>query len=196
MHSPTRDRCSKQTPGALDLSRLSLGCSSVYKCLSNSWMHPLLLWRSSRLTNKDVLLRGLVQDFLEVVIEVLNCITIIVRSRGVGLYNCVVKWTCPQADDHKPGRQPMTVFTMSLCTRNPTPCSCLSSLPLKYNLWRSSVDVSPVFPSYLADLRCSSGTCSSHMTILPIYLPFARFSRSRCQQWYCSWHVSCNLTEQ
>ena len=42
-------------------------------------------------------------------------------------------------------RQPMTVFTMSLCTRNPTPSSCLSSLPLKYNLWPSSVDVSPKF---------------------------------------------------
>ena len=34
---------------------------------------------------------------------------------------------------------------MSLWTRNPTPCSCLSSLPLKCNLWPSSVDVSPKF---------------------------------------------------
>ena len=31
------------------------------------------------------------------------------------------------------------------------------------------------------DLRCSSGTCSSGMTILPIFLPFASLSRSRCQ---------------
>ena len=29
------------------------------------------------------------------------------------------------------GRHPKAVFTMSLWTRNPTPCSCLSSYPLK-----------------------------------------------------------------
>ena len=39
------------------------------------------------------------------------------------------------------------------------------------------------------DVRWSSGTCSSHMTILPIWLPFARFTCSRCQYLYCSWHV-------
>ena len=43
------------------------------------------------------------------------------------------------------GWQPMTVFTMSLWTRNPMPWLCLSSLPLKYNLWPSSMDVSPKF---------------------------------------------------
>ena len=77
-----------------------------------------------------------------------------------------------------PCRQPMTVFTMSLWTRNPMPWLCLSALPMKYNLWPSSVDVLPKFFCCAAvpcrDLRCSSGTCSSHMTILPIYLPFAR----------------------
>ena len=29
-------------------------------------------------------------------------------------------------------RHPMTLFTITLCTRKPTPCSCLSSFPLKY----------------------------------------------------------------
>ena len=43
------------------------------------------------------------------------------------------------------GRHPMTVFTMSLWTRNPTPCSCLSSFPLKRTLCPSSVVVSPKF---------------------------------------------------
>ena len=32
----------------------------------------------------------------------ISCIIILVRSRGVGLYNCDVKWTSPQADGDKP----------------------------------------------------------------------------------------------
>ena len=43
------------------------------------------------------------------------------------------------------GRHPMTVFMMSLWTRNPTPCSYLSSFPLKKTLCPSSVVVSPKF---------------------------------------------------
>ena len=39
------------------------------------------------------------------------------------------------------GRHPMTVFTMSLWTRNPKPCSCLSSFPPKKTLGPSSVGV-------------------------------------------------------
>ena len=42
-------------------------------------------------------------------------------------------------------RHPMTLFTISLCTRKPTPCSCLSSFPLKYTLWPPSVGISPDF---------------------------------------------------
>ena len=46
------------------------------------------------------------------------------------------------------------------------PWLCLSTLPMKYNLWPSSVDVLPKFFCCAAvpcrDLRCSSGTCSSH----------------------------------
>ena len=43
------------------------------------------------------------------------------------------------------GQHPMTVFTMSLWTRNPTPCSCLSSFSLKKTSCPSSVVVSPKF---------------------------------------------------
>ena len=39
------------------------------------------------------------------------------------------------------GRHPVTLFTVSLCTRKPTPCSCLSSFPL----WPPSVGISPDF---------------------------------------------------
>ena len=45
----------------------------------------------------------------------------------------------------KTGRHPMMAFTVSLRIRNPTPCSCLSSRPLKRSLWPSGVDVSPKF---------------------------------------------------
>ena len=41
------------------------------------------------------------------------------------------------------GRHPMTLFTISLCTRKPTHCSCVSSFPLKYTLWSPSVGISP-----------------------------------------------------
>ena len=42
-------------------------------------------------------------------------------------------------------RHPMTLFTISLCSRKPTPCSCLSSFPLKFTLW--------LFPSHLTQSR-------------------------------------------
>ena len=90
----------------------------------------------------------MVQDFLKMFIEVLNCITIIVRGRGVGLYNCDVNGLALRRMVIRllqSGRQLMTVFTMPLWTRNPTPCSCLSSLPLKYNLRPPWVDILPKF---------------------------------------------------
>ena len=37
------------------------------------------------------------------------------------------------------GRHPMTLFTISWCTRKPTPCSCLSSFPLKYTLFENVI---------------------------------------------------------
>ena len=43
------------------------------------------------------------------------------------------------------GRHPIMAFTVSLWMRNPTQCSCLSSLPLKKSLWPSGIDVSPEF---------------------------------------------------
>ena len=43
------------------------------------------------------------------------------------------------------GRHPMTLFTISLCTWKLTPCSCLSSFPLKYTLWPPPAGISPDF---------------------------------------------------
>ena len=45
----------RETPEALDFSHLSLGYSSIPKCLSSSWMHPLLLWHSNHLTQQGCL---------------------------------------------------------------------------------------------------------------------------------------------
>ena len=42
-------------------------------------------------------------------------------------------------------RYPTTLFTLYLCTRKPTPCSCWSSFQLKYTLWPPSVGISPDF---------------------------------------------------
>ena len=60
-----------------------------------------------------------------------------------------VERTCSQPHCHKSAwnwANPVTRFTISLCTRKPTPCSCISSFPLKYTLWTPSVwDFSRMF---------------------------------------------------
>ena len=51
------------------------------------------------------------------------------------------------------GRHPTTLVTISLCTRKPTPCSCLSSFPLKYTVTPICWDFSRLFPSHLTQSK-------------------------------------------
>ena len=47
----------------------------------------------------------------------------------------------------------MTLFTISLCTRKTTPCSCLSSFPLKYTVTPICWNFSRLFPSHLTQSK-------------------------------------------
>ena len=89
------------------------------------------------------------------------------------------------------GRHPMTVFTMSLLTRNPTPCSCLSSFPLKKKLCPSSVVVvlpkffhlisqSPrMFHLYLSILCVSSWSFPVALSVLVFHVHIVMLSLPR-----------------
>ena len=71
----------------------------------------------------------------------------------------------------------MTLFTISLCTRKPTPCSCLSSFPLTYTLWPPSVWISPDFFHLISHNRrilhlyrsisCKSSTLPAALIVFP-----------------------------
>ena len=84
-------------------------------------------------------------------------------------------------------QHPMTVFMMSLWTRNPTPCSCLSSFPLKETLCPSSVVVSStffhlisqssrMFYLYLSILCISSWSFSAALSVLMFHVPVVMLS--------------------
>ena len=88
------------------------------------------------------------------------------------------------------GRHPMMAFTVCLWMRNPTTCSCLTSLPLKKSLWPSGVDISPkifqhtsqsprMFHRYLLILCVSSSTFSAALSDFSF----------QCLSWCCFWHV-------
>ena len=62
------------------------------------------------------------------------------------------------------GRHSLTVYTMSLLTRNPTPCSCLSSFPLKKKLCPSSVVV--VLPKFFHLISQSPRMFHLYLSIL------------------------------
>ena len=63
----------------------------------------------------------------------------------------------------------MTIFTISLCTRKPTPCSCLSSFSLKYTVTPIGWDFSRLFPSHLTQSKMlhlfRSISCKSPFTL-------------------------------
>ena len=114
------------------------------------------------------------------VIEVLNCIIIIFQVWGVDRYNCDVKWTCPQADGDKSAwdwtAAHDSVHNVPVNKKSNAPCLCLSSLPLKYNLWPSSVDVSPKF--FFVLLRWS------FFTFKVFLLYSCTLQRPKMFQWY------------
>ena len=84
-------------------------------------------------------------------------------------------------------RHPMTVFTMPLWTRNPMPCLCLSSFPLKKTLCPSSVVVSPkffhlisqsprMFHLYLSILCVTSWSLPAALSVLVFHVPMVMLS--------------------
>ena len=85
------------------------------------------------------------------------------------------------------GRHPMTVFTMSLGTRNPMPCSCLFSFPLEKTLCLSSVVVLPnffqfilqsltMFYLYLSISYVSSWSFLAALSVLVLHVPMVTLS--------------------
>ena len=85
------------------------------------------------------------------------------------------------------GWDPMTVFMVSLWTRTPLPCSCLSSFPLKKTLCSSAVIVSPkffhlisqsprVFHLYLSILCVSSWSFPAAFSVLVFHVPMVMLS--------------------
>ena len=84
------------------------------------------------------------------------------------------------------GWHPKTAPTTSLCTRNPTPYSCLPSSPLKYTLCPSS-DISPkyfqcisqsstMFQWYLLIAWVSCSIFPAGLRVLTFHVPTAMFS--------------------
>ena len=105
--------------------------------------------------------------FCKLVIEFFYFVVIIDLRWGVHWYYCHIGRDCPQTDSNEPagtGRHPMTVFTMSLRTRNSTPCSCLSSFALKKTLCPSSVVVLPKFSHLIS--RSKKHVPSTYLSIL------------------------------
>ena len=85
------------------------------------------------------------------------------------------------------GRHPMTMFTMSLSTKHPMPCSCWSSFPLKKTLRSSPVVVSPkffhlvsqsprMFHLYLVLSCVSSLSFPSAVSLLVFHVPMVMLS--------------------
>ena len=65
------------------------------------------------------------------------------------------------------GRHPKTASTTSLCTRNPTQYSCLSSFPRKETLCPSSVDISPKHLAEPQYVPVISAHCMSQLFKFP-----------------------------
>ena len=95
------------------------------------------------------------------------------------------------------GWQLMMLLLTSLLTRKPTPCSCFSSLPLKYIVWPSCVCVSPMFfhltsqspitcHSYLLISCTSSSTLPAALNILTFQVPIVMFLLVRIESFLSS----------
>ena len=144
----TRDFC-KRSLGAWALCHWSPDRRKVPKLLSNLLVHLLQLSRSNHLVQPEC--PALVFDQLETGVPYrthqLHCV-IIAGCWCIYLNDGNIERTCSQPHCHGSARNwaiSYDMFTISLCTRKPTPCSCLSSLPQKYTLWPPSVGISPDF---------------------------------------------------
>ena len=146
MCSPPSGCCNWWILRASNLFRWSQGCNigrmslPVLACILSYLCIPVTLHY------KDVFLWRLVYDFLQLIIEVFNVIIIAISCWGISLDvlngDAFKRMLMSRLETSRP---PMMAFTVSLSMRNPTPCSGLSSWPLKKSLWPSGVEVSPKF---------------------------------------------------
>ena len=151
MCSPPSGCCNWRVLGAWRLFPSSQGCNigRIFPFQFLWVSSPILAFQSSCNTRMSFFGVRLVYNVLQLIIEVFNVITIVVSCWGYTLQ----WWWMLNCDAFRrmvmsrleTGRHPMMAFTVSLWVRNPTPCSCLSSRPLKKSLWPSGVDVSPKF---------------------------------------------------
>ena len=104
-------------------------------------------WKAPGLCNVNTWLEAsLDHDIVDLIVAVSSWAVPCPASRwfewmmlnGDAFRRTVVNWL-------ETGRHPMIAFTVSLWMRSPTPCSCLSSRPLKKSLWPSGVHVSPKY---------------------------------------------------
>ena len=98
--------------------------SPVCLCILPNFSIPIPLY------NQNVLLWCLVYGFLELLVEVVDLIVIMIRYWCINLFEVILKGVALRRIDIillETGRHPKTASTTSLCTRSPTPYSCLSS---------------------------------------------------------------------
>ena len=112
-------------------------CIRVHRCLASFHKHPCPLLHSSLLVQQECP-SSMCDQWHSVVGHVGAYECTIVMLKRTALRRMVISLL-------ETGWHPMTVFTMSLWTRYPTPCSYLSSFPPKKTLRPSSVVVSPKF---------------------------------------------------
>ena len=136
--------------GKLQKSEPSLICVIIAEAFSNALPVSTSIFAHFcipvSLHNKNVILRCLINDILQLVIEFFYFVVVIVWHEGIHLLmlkGTALRWMVMSLLGT--ARHPMTLFTMSLWTRRPLPCSCLSSFLLKKTLCPSSVVVSPKF---------------------------------------------------
>ena len=77
------------------------------------------------------------------------------------------------------GWHQITELKISLCSRKPRPCSCLSTFLLKYTLCPSSVDVSPKFSNdFHSNQGCPGNIYPFFVHIHSVSLMILRFLHS------------------
>ena len=155
MCSPPSGCCNWRILGASSLFRWSQGCNIGRMSPSSSCLHHLLSLHSTHPALQGCLSLAPGLWLLAADHRSLQChhhhsqllLHKLVMLNGDAFRRMVMSRL-------ETGRHPMMAFTVSLWMRNPTPCSCLSSRPLKNSLWPSGVDVSPkFFPAYFKESK-------------------------------------------
>ena len=166
-------------------------CRRVHKSLAIFHKHPCPLLHSSLLTQQECP-SSLSDQWHSVgghrilifrchhslTLGAYNCTTVMLKGTALGrmVMSLLETW-----------QHPMTMFTMSLWTRNPMPCPCLSSFPLQKTLYPSSVVVSlkfyhPIsqsprkFHLYLSTSCVSSWSFPAAPSVLVFHVPIMMLS--------------------